>query len=103
MKEYATSFYNGKAWRKLRKAYLSAHPLCERCIAKGEVTPAKIVHHKTYITPDNISNSDVTLSWDNLEALCQDCHNIEHFGESVTIDYVFDSNGQIVPTPPIKT
>lgn len=96
--EYAEWFYNSKQWRKLRRAYTAAHPLCERCLAKGETTPTKIIHHKQYITPENINNADVTLNWDNLEAVCQDCHNAIHFGESVTMDYVFDSDGQIVPT-----
>lgn len=49
------------------------HYLCERC---GE--PAKIVHHKIWLTPKNIHEQSITLCWDNLEALCQDCHNKEH-------------------------
>jgi 5-methylcytosine-specific restriction protein A len=96
-KEYAEWFYNSKQWRKLRQAYLSAHPLCERCLAKGETVPAKIAHHRIYLTPKNINNPDISLSWDNLEALCQTCHTQEHLGESITIDYAFGTDGQIVP------
>lgn len=38
-----------------------------------------MVHHKVYIDAKNIWNTDVTLSFDNLELLCIDCHNKEHF------------------------
>ena len=52
--------------------------LCERCIKKGEIKPAVIVHHKIYLTPFNINDERVTLNPINLEALCKDCHNKEH-------------------------
>ena len=48
--------------------------ICERCGANGD-----IVHHKNYIHPGNINNPEVTLNWANLEVLCQECHNREHF------------------------
>lgn len=38
-----------------------------------------MVHHKVYIDAKNIWNTDITLSFDNLELLCIDCHNKEHF------------------------
>lgn len=65
----------------------SRHYLCERC---GE--PAKICHHKEYLTPKNINNPEVTLSWYNLEALCQDCHNKEHNTNGIALndDCMFD-------------
>lgn len=97
MKEYAAWFYNSPAWRKCRQAYMKAHPLCERCLKRGDVVPAKIIHHKTYITPDNINDPDITLSWDNLQALCQDCHNIVHGEKRETLSYRFGPDGQIVP------
>ncbi|MDU7339032.1 MAG: HNH endonuclease signature motif containing protein [Clostridium sp.] len=103
MKEYARWFYISNPWRKCRKAYLAANPLCERCLVKGIITPAKIIHHKRYITPDNINNPDITLSFDNLEALCQDCHNVEHHGAEETFSYVFGDDGQIYPLPPSKS
>lgn len=45
-----------------------------------------IVHHKNYISKDNIYNTDVTLDFNNLELLCIDCHNKEHFERSDFID-----------------
>ena len=100
MKEYAESFYHSQAWHKCRQAYLSSHALCERCLSKGEVVPAKIVHHKNYITPENISDADIILNFDNLEALCQNCHNVEHHGEEVILNYAFDVDGKLVARPP---
>ena len=52
--------------------------LCERCLEKGLIVPAVIVHHKTYITPNNITDPNIVLNFDNLEALCKNCHNYEH-------------------------
>lgn len=92
-KEYAKRFYASKAWRDTQKAYMqSKHYVCERC---GK--PAVIVHHKTYITPTNINNPEITLNWNNLEALCQDCHNKEHMEKPVTAQgLIFDDKGNLV-------
>ena len=35
----------GARWRKIRTAYITAHPLCEDCLAAGRYTPAQEVHH----------------------------------------------------------
>lgn len=89
MKEYARSFYNSKAWRDISRLYMaSKHYVCERC---GGV--ASICHHKRYITPKNINDPAVTLSMDNLECLCQDCHNQEHSAKVCRA--VFDENGNM--------
>lgn len=69
------------------------HYLCERC---GE--PAKIVHHKIWLTPKNIHEQSITLCWDNLEALCQDCHNKEHHAKNVRAKrYAFTADGELIP------
>lgn len=97
MQEWAKKFYNSAAWDATRAAYLlSVNGLCERCLRRGIVTPAKVVHHKKYLTPKNIGTATVTLSWDNLEALCQDCHNAEHHQHRKK-RYTFDANGHIIP------
>lgn len=96
MKPWAAGFYGSKAWEDTRKAYLiTQHYLCERC-----QEPAKIVHHKRYITKSNINDTSITLNWDNLEALCQDCHNKEHHKAESTQRYSFDSDGNMVPISP---
>ena len=79
MKEYAKKFYSSKAWKNCRKAYKAYRAgLCERCLAKGLYNPGVIVHHKEYITPENITDPNVLLDWSNLELLCRACHNEEH-------------------------
>lgn len=92
-KEYAKRFYASKAWRDTQKAYMqSKHYVCERC---GK--PAVIVHHKTYITPSNINNPNITLNWNNLEALCATCHQHEHMEKPVTAEgLTFDDKGNLI-------
>lgn len=96
-KDYAKGFYNSSKWKKVRKAYLSMHPYCERCEAAGYLMPAQHVHHKCYISEKNINDYNVTLNMDNLEALCHDCHTKEHHVISQVEDnLMFDSNGQLI-------
>ena len=93
-REFAKSFYRSSAWRKCRQSYFnSQHGLCERC-----EQPGLIVHHKIYISPDNINDVSVTLNHDNLELLCQDCHNKEHFknNEPLRDDVMFDNEGNLI-------
>ncbi|MBQ1195055.1 MAG: HNH endonuclease [Clostridia bacterium] len=75
----ATGFYNSTAWKNTRRNYRqSKGGLCERCLARGIVTPAEIVHHKTPLTVDNIKDLSIALGWENLEALCRKCHGEIH-------------------------
>lgn len=79
VRDFAKGFYQSKAWLDTRRAYAaSVGGLCEDCLAKGLYTPGKIVHHVIPLTPDNITNPTVALSWDNLRLVCQDCHAAEH-------------------------
>ncbi len=97
MKPFAKTFYEGQAWKSCRDNYLiTQHYICERC---GSI--AKVVHHKIYLTPQNITNPYISLCFDNLEALCQDCHNKEHHSTETKLPYSFDEHGNIV-YPPIK-
>ena len=70
---FARMFYVSNEWHKCRSAYLKYQPLCERC-----GMPAQHVHHKQRITPQNIKDPAITLAFDNLEALCEECHRQEH-------------------------
>lgn len=94
MKQYAKKFYLSKAWKECRDSYFQAkHGLCERCGGLGD-----IVHHKKYINPDNINDIDITLSWGNLELLCQNCHNKEHFAKYEVLQdgLMFNENGDLI-------
>ena len=84
MKEYAKGFYKSAAWKRARQQVITrSNGLCERCKARGIYKPGYIVHHKEYITPGNISNPNITLNLDNLEYVCEDCHNKEHIHQCV--------------------
>lgn len=79
MKDYAKQFYKSQAWKNCRAAYAEyRHGLCEICLARGIYKPGDIVHHKVYITPANIYDPRITLSWDNLQLVCRDCHAEQH-------------------------
>lgn len=98
MKEYAKSFYKSKAWERARQqAITRANGLCERCMAQGIYKPGYIVHHKKYITPENIGNNKITLDIDNLEYVCEECHNKEHKAKHSNPRYLFDEHGNLLP------
>ena len=73
-REQVAAFYVSGVWIDCARAYRRAHPLCEECLRKREITPSEEVHHKERLTPENINDPMVTLNWDNLEALCGMCH-----------------------------
>ena len=86
-REVTRHIYNSTKWRGtkkirgVRKAYLdSRNWACERCDM-----PANIVHHIIYLTAENVHNLELCYGWDNLEAVCNDCHADEH---SVSGSYV---------------
>ncbi len=72
---------------------MSKYYICERC---GQ--PAEIAHHKRYITARNVNNPDIALNPANLEALCKNCHNTEHFGTggATAAGIAFDENGNVI-------
>jgi len=90
-KEWAKEIYNSTQWINTRKAYYeSQHGLCERCGNAGE-----LVHHRIYLTAENINNPEIVYGWDNLELLCRNCHAQEH-GIQITEDgLMFNENGDI--------
>lgn len=101
-KEFAKAFYKSKAWQSCRKAYISQRigtdgGMCERCKART----GYILHHKTALTPQNITDTDVTLNRCNLEYVCKACHDEIHYSLEHKIKpcAVFDDNGQVIPDP----
>lgn len=97
--DYAKAFYNSKAWKRCRDGFMkSKYFICERCGGA-----ASICHHKKHITPENINNPEITLNWDNLEAICHVCHQGELRNGSATAPGIsFDANGRVVYTPRIE-
>lgn len=99
MKEFAKKFYKSKIWQRARQSYAaSVGWLCEECLHKGMVTPGEIVHHKIFLTPENIGNPAVTLAFENLELLCRDCHAAKHESEAKRENrrFLVDSSGKII-------
>ncbi len=77
--------YGGR-WQKARIAYLRLNPLCVLCQARGEVTLAQVVDHKTP------HRGDPALFWDssNWQALCATHHNVDKA--------MLEKSGRIKPT-----
>lgn len=98
-REFAKSLYNSREWNKVRAYCLMRDKyLCQDC---GR--PAEEVHHKEYLTPQNIGDISVSLNPDNLVSLCRDCHLARHKREqNVLPKIVFDENGNAVVSPRIE-
>jgi len=83
MKPYKKNdpFYTSAAWRAVREqALLRDHYICQKCLQKVEAGrmlrphDATMVHHKK---PRQLY-PELELDLDNLESLCDSCHNEEH-------------------------
>ena len=84
------AFYTSPKWRRVSAAYLGSKAyICERCGA-----PAVICHHKKWLNDVNVHDPDIALSFDNLEALCLECHNAEHGSRHDVA--VFNDAGELV-------
>lgn len=94
-KEFAKSFYNSSAWIKTRKAYIEkCYGLCEKC-----KQPGLILHHIVHLTPQNITDENISLDFNNLMFLCHDCHNNVHGYYTKTEgndEAQFDKNGNFL-------
>lgn len=95
MRSIDNSFYKSKEWTACRQSYLSLHPLCELCLEKGIITPAKIVHHKIHLNEENYKDPTISLNHENLQSVCQECHNNIHFKKVVSDRWSFDENGEL--------
>ena len=67
---------NSKRWRELRASYREAHPLCERCLAEGRVSPTVDIHHRVPVesAKTDYDMQALCFDWNNLQALCIACH-----------------------------
>lgn len=75
--------------------------MCETC----HEVPGYIVHHKIELTPDNISDLDIALGFNNLKYDCHICHQKENMKDGPAdglVKYEFDSEGEMVVLPPEK-
>lgn len=101
-------FYHSKVWNQVRKnIWLKQNLLCNRCglpvyvdglsdYLPKEKRRTGIVHHKIYLDNINVYDDNIALNEDNLEGICIDCHNKEHFKTNgIRNDYLFDDDGNI--------
>lgn len=71
------SFYNSRTWRKARRKYLDANPLCVQCGENDVVNVATVVDH---IVP--INKGGESLDESNYQSLCASCHNAKSAKEN---------------------
>lgn len=74
MRKLRKEAYNNTTWRKLRETYMKSHPICERCLEKGKVTPAEDIHHIKSPFRNGVINYGLLLDDKNLMSVCKTCH-----------------------------
>lgn len=78
-KDFAKRLYKSRAWENVRQAVIDrSRGLCEECLKRGELTPGRIVHHKTPLTPENIDDPAIALDPGMCEYVCKECHEEIH-------------------------
>ncbi|WP_423408031.1 HNH endonuclease [Heyndrickxia sp. MSNUG] len=100
-KPWAKPFYNSSAWKKCRASYIKkVFGICEHC---GE--PGYILDHIEELTPENITDPDITLNHENLQYLCLKCHNTKTFEKysRVREGFGFDEEGNLIQVPLVST
>ncbi|MGY3359760.1 5-methylcytosine-specific restriction endonuclease McrA [Bradyrhizobium sp. GM0.4] len=65
------AWYKTAKWRALREEQLSKQRLCERCLKRGVVRSATVVHHTI------AHKGDAAIFWDHTKyaSSCAPCHN----------------------------
>lgn len=99
-RDFAKGFYKSSAWKKCRAAFIAGRVaidggMCQQC---GREL-GYIVHHREWLTPENITDPNVALDHENLEYVCQTCHNKIEQGEEEP-RHRFTSDGQVEAVPP---
>ena len=75
-KDFSRAFYHSAQWQRARaNAWARDHGLCQRCLERGHITPADVVHHIEELTPENVSDPRISSDPDNLVCLCHECHS----------------------------
>ena len=78
--KFWSTYYQSPIWKATRLQYRTEHPICERCLAKGIVTPTSDIHHRAPFGIGKTAEERWTLlsDKDNLAALCEKCHYEVH-------------------------
>ena len=72
----------GRKWRKYSKQFLTANPLCVRCLESGTTTAAACVDH---IRPVQTADDPSFLRESNHQALCWSCHSKKTMTEDLRV------------------
>ena len=92
-------FYAADEWVNFRLNLIAERgtncQMCGKRIAKAREI---IGHHKIELTPENVTDYNISLNPANVELICFDCHNIQHkrFGRQSSARNVY-----IVYGPPL--
>ena len=78
--KFWSTYYNSALWRTTRLEYKIKHPICERCLHEGRVTPMKAVHHMCRFGQGRTASErwQLLTDMDNLVSLCEKCHHDVH-------------------------
>lgn len=102
-KEFSRAFYHSAAWARARDyAWARDKGMCQRCLERGWVRPADVVHHIEELTPANISDPLVATEPSNLVCLCHECHSAVHGGfgfkkkPPTRAGLAFDADGNLI-------
>lgn len=97
-REFSKAFYKSKAWKKTREyVYKRDKGLCQDCLEKGKITAGEEVHHKVFLSLENINDTSITLGEDNLILLCKECHSKRHHKKEITKEGLrFNDKGELI-------
>ena len=78
--KFWSTYYNSALWRTTRLEYKTKHPICERCLHEGRVTPMTDVHHMCRFGQGRTASErwQLLTDMDNLVSLCEKCHHEVH-------------------------
>lgn len=81
-RDFAKQFYHSTKWQRCRDAFIAERiaidgGMCQRCGCEI----GYIVHHKIWLTADNINDPAIALNHELLEYVCLACHNKIEEGE----------------------
>lgn len=92
--QFSNDFYRSNQWKRCRDALIKSRGgMCEECRKNGLIVTARLeAHHIIPLTPENITDPEISLNLDNLLLLCRDCHEKQHRKER---RWSVDENGHV--------
>ncbi len=101
-REFAKKFYKSRAWKECRASFIATRISIDGGMCQcGCGQLGYIVDHITELTPENINDPRISLSFDNFQYLALVCHNKKTFKKDSDERFYFDEQGFTRPMPPI--